>query len=93
LPNVFTPNGDGLNDRFYVISGVAVKSVKVLQIMNRWGEKIFEVKDVRPNDYAYSWDGTKNGKPLPQGTYVYYLIVELVDGTLESKRGVITLIK
>jgi gliding motility-associated-like protein len=93
LPNVFTPNGDGLNDKFYVIAGVEVKKVKKFQILNRWGELIFEVGDVKPNDYRYSWDGTQKGKQLPQGTYVYYLIIELEDGTVESKKGSITLMR
>ncbi|MFM1962820.1 MAG: hypothetical protein RLZZ172_1665 [Bacteroidota bacterium] len=93
LPNVFTPNGDGLNDKFYVIAGEEVKRVMKFQILNRWGELIFEVSDAKPNDYRFSWDGTQKGKQLPQGTYVYYLIIELLDGTVESKKGSITLMR
>jgi gliding motility-associated-like protein len=93
LPNVFTPNGDGLNDYFYLIAADDIKNIKVLQVLNRWGEIVFETKNARPNDLAFAWNGTKKGKDLPQGTYVYYLVFELTDGTTESHKGNITLIR
>lgn len=93
LPNIFTPNGDGVNDLFYVIAGKAVKQIQILQIINRWGEKVFEVQNVAPNSYKYGWDGTKNGLPVMQGTYVYYLVVDLVDGTQETVKGNLTLLR
>lgn len=93
LPNVFTPNGDGLNDYFYLIAAEEVKTIKVFQILNRWGEVVFESKNGRPNDLAFAWDGTKKGKELPQGTYVYYFIIELENGTKESHKGNVTLMR
>ena len=93
LPNVFTPNGDGLNDYFYLIAAEEVKTINVLQVVNRWGEIVFEVKNGRPNDLAFAWDGRKRGRDLPQGTYVYYLVFELQDGSKESHRGNVTLLR
>jgi len=93
LPNVFTPNGDGLNDYFYLIAAEEIKTIKIFQVLNRWGEIVFETKNARPNDLAFAWNGTKKGKELPQGTYVYYLVFELDNGTTESHKGNITLIR
>jgi gliding motility-associated-like protein len=93
MPNTFTPNGDGKNDIFYVISGETVSRVNQFQIFSRWGEKVFEIANVLPNDYSGGWDGNFRGKPAPAGTYVYVLILGLTDGTTETHRGNITLLR
>lgn len=93
LPNTFSPNGDGLNDIFYVISGEKVTRVNQFQIFSRWGEKVFEISNVLPNDYGGGWNGMYKGKPAPAGTYVYVLILSLTDGTTETYRGNITLLR
>lgn len=93
LPNVFTPNGDGRNDYFYVIASNQVARVRQFQIYNRWGEKVFEAANVPPNDITHGWKGTYKGAPALAGTYVYSIVVELVNGELESVQGNITIIR
>ncbi len=93
LPNVFTPNGDGLNDHFYVIAGKDVDRVKSLVIFNRWGRKVFEKNNMLPNDYYSGWDGTTNGKNAEMGTYVYTVILEFRDGSNKTFNGTISLIR
>lgn len=93
LPTVFTPNGDGKNDFFYVIAGREVVKVKLFTIMNRWGAVVFNKSGALPNSYADGWDGSYNGKPAEAGTYIYQLMVELSDGSTETKKGNITLIR
>jgi len=93
LPNVFTPNGDGKNDYFYVIAGKEVTQVKMFRIMNRWGATVFNKSGTLPNSYLDGWDGTYNGKPAEAGTYIYQLIVLLSDGTTETYKGNITLLR
>ena len=93
LPNVFTPDGDGLNDNFYVIAGKDVKLVKQFQVFNRWGQKVFEKTNGSTNDYAAGWNGMFKGVKAPMGTYVYFIVVELQDGTSETHKGNITLIR
>ena len=56
-------------------------------IYNRWGEKIKELKDI-----TEGWDGTFNGKPVPDGVYVYLIEVETQSGTI-SKAGHITIFR
>ena len=61
VPNVLTPNGDGMNDRF-VITGLE-NGTKVT-IFNRWGVVVYS-----SNDYANDWEATN----LPEGVYFYVL--------------------
>lgn len=93
LPTVFTPNGDGKNDYFYVIAGKEVIKVRTFTIMNRWGAVVFNKSGTLPNSYADGWDGNYNRKPAEAGTYIYQLIVELSDGTIETRKGNITLLR
>ncbi len=93
LPNVFTPNGDGTNDFFYVIAGKEVTNVVLFRIMNRWGATVFNKGGTLPNSYKDGWDGTYNGKPAEAGTYIYQLIIELKDGSRETYKGNITLLR
>jgi len=74
LPNVFTPNNDGANDRFVPFPYRHVASVH-MQIFNRWGTLVFETTDPDIN-----WDGTniENGEPLSEGTYFYVCNVNTI---------------
>lgn len=78
-----SPNGDGVND-FFIINGIAQFETVSLTIFNRWGNRVFEMNNERYSNIAGEggkgpWDGTWNGKQLPDGTYFYYL--ELPDGS------------
>jgi gliding motility-associated-like protein len=64
IPNCFTPNGDGFNDRFNVV-GSNLNNFELL-IFNRWGQLIFETKDINEG-----WDGKVNGVLSATGTYFY----------------------
>ncbi len=69
IPNVFTPNGDLIND-LYDISGLCKKNTYLLRIYNRWGQQVFTTEDRK-----ISWNGKMNnsGQDVPDGVY-YYLI-------------------
>ena len=64
IPNVFTPNGDGLNDYFEVKFKLNDINNYALTIFNRWGDKLFETQKV--ND---KWDGKVNGREMKEGVY------------------------
>lgn len=93
LPNAFTPNGDGLNDIFYILAGSDVSMVKDFEIYSRWGEKVFQVGNVPANDPQHGWNGTVKGTPAPTGTYVYMVTVALPGGTQQFFKGTIVLIR
>lgn len=85
IPNVFTPNGDDLNDEFY-ISGYNLGEFD-LKIFNRWGQLLFQ-----SNDPLKGWDGSFRGQTVA-GVYVFILKAKGNDGTEYHKTGHITLIQ
>lgn len=82
----FTPNGDGFNDYWEIENADAYQDIKVM-VFNRWGEKVFESKGY---DDSKRFDGTRNGRPLPDGTYYY--IIEL-GNTLYRQSGPLTIVR
>jgi len=93
IPGAFTPNGDGKNDVFYLLGGSEGIRIKDLSIFSRNGQKIFQVRDVLPNDARHGWDGTFNGNAAPAGTYAYSITVLLSGGQAESFQGTVVLIR
>ena len=93
LPNAFTPNGDGTNDTYYVLAGAGARMVKDFSIFNRWGEKVFRVQNVPPNDPAYGWNGRYKGRDALGGVYVYYVTLEDSGGHNEVYKGTVVLIR
>lgn len=87
IPNVFSPDGDGINDVFF-INNTCLNDYS-LEIFNRWGMKIFET--FLP---AGGWDGyTASGIPSPDGTYYYILkTISLTDKDY-NKNGFISLLR
>jgi len=86
IPNVFSPNDDGLNDVINV-HGRCISTFN-LQIFNRWGEKVFETTTLEN-----SWDGTFRGKKMDTGVFVYKADGVSIDGQSFKMKGNITLIR
>lgn len=89
VPNAFTPNGDGLNDEFKIVSNVILDEFQ-LQIYNRWGQLVFET-----SDQHIGWDGTYNGNSLKSGSYVWKINYKFEPGGLYSnatETGTVTII-
>jgi gliding motility-associated-like protein len=87
IPNVFTPNGDGVND-FFVIDNHGMQTLQTL-IFNRWGEKVFEW-----NTTHTDWDGKGlDGEDVSEGVYYYILTAVGEDGHPYEERGAVTLIR
>ncbi|NCI45699.1 DUF7948 domain-containing protein [Sediminibacterium soli] len=86
VPNAFTPNGDGKNDRVYVRGyGIAKMSWR---IYNRWGALVYV-----SSNQADGWDGTYKGVPQPQDVYHYTLQIEFSGKEKMVKKGDITLLR
>ncbi|HTQ65274.1 MAG TPA: PKD domain-containing protein, partial [Puia sp.] len=92
VPNTFSPNGDGVNDVFYV-RGKGLNIIPSITIYNRWGQIVFEKKDFAPNDPSAGWDGTINGKPAPIDVYVYTIQIICDNSTLIPYHGNVALIR
>lgn len=91
IPNIFSPDGDGRNDRFFIFGGPQVSQVKSLVIYSRWGELVFESLNAVPGDHEEGWDGTYKGNKVSPGVYIYKVAIEFIDGTIEYFGGDITI--
>jgi gliding motility-associated-like protein/uncharacterized repeat protein (TIGR01451 family) len=83
IANVFTPNGDGINDTF-MIPGLNTYTENEIYIMNRWGSEVYTKKN---------YDGTWTGQGLAEGTYFYILKAKALSGAWEVYKGYITLLR
>ena len=93
VPTVFSPNGDGINDHFSILTGAGIAKIITLQIFDRWGNLVFRQDDFLPNVAGLGWDGRWNNRVLDSGVYLYYAELEVVDNPSVSKSGDVFLIR
>lgn len=88
LPNVFTPNGDGINDYWQLANPAALVRYPgfKLKLYNRWGSLVFETDQPQ-----FRWPGTQAGNGLAEG--VFFWVAELTDvcGNPFERKGTLTL--
>jgi gliding motility-associated-like protein len=88
IPNAFSPNGDGNNDEFRVLTTAGVQLIQ-LEVYNRWGNKVWST-----SDYRKGWDGYDNGQEAPVDTYQYILRYTCTrDGNTYIKKGDVILVR
>jgi len=87
IPDIFTPNGDGRNDTFF-IPHICDLYPFAMHIYNRWGELVFESPDINRG-----WDGTYRGSPEPEEIYWLWLMMTLPDGRVIYRTGPVTLVR
>ncbi|WP_345084802.1 PKD domain-containing protein [Nemorincola caseinilytica] len=90
VPNIFTPNGDGVNDHFFPRRFLSrgVTAFK-MSIYNRWGQPVYETS----NTDGKGWDGALNGIQQPEGVYIYVIDVTFKDGQIEQQKGNVTVMR
>ncbi len=93
IPNVFSPNGDGLNDVFMIFGGRQVRQIRSFLIFTRWGESIFQANNFQPNDPAHGWNGVFRNQQMNSGVYVYFAEVEYIDGEVVIFKGDVVLME
>jgi gliding motility-associated-like protein len=94
IPNVFSPNGDGVNHTWVIIAGDPINPQLVqemypgaiVQVYSRWGTLVFQSEP----GYPTPWNGTYNGVPLPIDSYLYIITPRAGENTL---CGNVTIIK
>ncbi len=93
IPTAFTPNHDGLNDRFeFDILGATNIEISVFE---RWGSRVY-YNAAQQNGIGIAgngWDGTKDGKLMPYDTYVYQMKVTYFDGVVKDISGTVAIMK
>lgn len=87
-PNVFSPDGDGVNDVFFVQGKNG--QVVSLQIYDRWGNLVFEQREAALNDPFNGWNGMHKGYKAPPGVYLWFAAVRFPDGRIKQYTGDVT---
>lgn len=93
VPNVFSPNQDGVNDAFVVYGTEDLIMIQRLQVFNRWGQLVYEGKELLPNDTSRAWDGRIRGGQAPDGVYIYTASLLLADGVERTVTGTLSLLR
>ncbi|TVR84370.1 MAG: hypothetical protein EA409_01145 [Saprospirales bacterium] len=91
VPNVFSPNKDGINDRLTIFTDGG-DEILSLRVFDRWGAIVFEQKNFPSNIIEIGWDGEFRGRKMPQGEYLYQLEL-LDDGELRKFAGTVLLMR
>ncbi|MFT5746309.1 MAG: gliding motility-associated-like protein [Saprospiraceae bacterium] len=92
-PNVFSPNGDGINDGFTLFGGPAARQIQDLKVFSRWGSLVFETTNIPLNDAALGWDGIFNGKAMNPDVFAYVAEVEFIDGEVFIFKGDVLILR
>jgi subtilisin-like proprotein convertase family protein len=94
LPNVFSPNGDNINDEIRIFPGSGIQRVLQWVIFDRWGDAVYGKTNFDPDDPSVFWDGrTTTGDFSNPGVFPYVLEIQLINGNVELLHGNITLIR
>ncbi len=86
--NAFTPNGDGINEKWIVTNGSSCTTQIAAKVYNRYGNLVYS-----NDNYTNNWDGTYKGKPIPDGTYYYVLIYKLINNKIINLKGDVTILR
>lgn len=96
-PNAFSPNGDGINDFFYLQSEEGhVRKIKSFRIFNRFGNLLFEQKNIHPNDKNLGWNGLQGNNeeaPYSNQVFIWMAEIELIDGSTHLMKGDLTIVR
>jgi gliding motility-associated-like protein len=85
LPNIFTPNGDRVNDLFEIQMGDKLEFQII--VLNQQNQPVF-----KSDDAHFQWDGTMlNGEPAPSGTYLYYFSAKDLNGNDVTESSLLTI--
>lgn len=90
IPTAFSPNSDGLNDVFEIVTG-EMKTVRI-KIFNQWGQLIFE-RNWAIGQSQLEWDGFYNGSPVQDGVYSYTIEAKGLDDAFRYIIGTVTLVR
>ena len=91
IPNIISPNGDGVNDTWQIVSNDELISVSSINVFDRWGNKVWGFGPFMAMGNTVTWDGLYNGKVLQPGVYVYFVNF-VQDGRAKVRSGDITII-
>ncbi|GLR18654.1 hypothetical protein GCM10007940_32700 [Portibacter lacus] len=93
-PNIFSPNDDGFNDVFQILSSSqAIREVNFFKVYDRLGNIVYSTQNRMFQSEEYGWDGRINGSPASVGTYTYLYLLTLINDAELTVSGDVTLIR
>jgi gliding motility-associated-like protein len=92
-PTVFSPDAAAPNNRFFLSGDRGVRLIRHLWVTDRWGERLFETKNIPPDSPDEGWDGMFRGKIMHADTYLFWAEIERIDGSTFQKTGSFSLIR
>lgn len=92
FPTIFSPNGDGQNDRFTISGAKDLIEIKSMIIYDRWGKEVYKGQDFNINDQL-DWDGRFEGRPVNLGVYTYIAELLMDDGIQRQFSGSVMLLR
>lgn len=93
VPNIFSPNGDFINDFFTIYGTRAIQSIDQFVIYDRWGNLVHQELNIPRLDEYEGWDGYFQGQPAAEGVYAWMVRVTFLDQQQELLSGDVTLIR
>jgi gliding motility-associated-like protein len=92
-PTGFTPNGDGVNDYFFVQGGEKIAEVALFRVYDRWGSLVFEGQSLEVNIAEQGWNGSFRGQECSSGAYIWYADIRFKDGEITQLKGEVVLLR
>lgn len=94
VPNVFNPaSSDPDNYHLQIYMGRDVAKVHKWLVFDRWGNEVHAAQNILPGDFTHAWDGKVNGQDGQVAVYVWYALVEFIDGEIIEYKGDVTLLR
>ena len=93
MPSAFSPNNDGVNDRFYPLDGGDIVRISRLTVFDRWGAVVFDGRALPPNAPDMGWDGRVSGRAAPSNVYLWVMEVDFRSGGRSVERGAVNLVR
>jgi PKD repeat protein len=92
MPSAFSPKSTVNNTRYYPLTR-GIKSIPRFTIFNRYGQIVYDAKNIKPNEKMLGWDGKFNGEDQPLGAYIYILEAICEQGEMISKKDSFLLLR
>ena len=93
FPNVFKPDSENPANGTFYPSGDSFTRISELSVFSRWGERLFQSRDMAVNDWSLGWDGMFRGEPMSPGVYTWVAEIIFLDGERVVYYGDVTLVR
>ena len=93
IPNAFSPNHDGINDRVYPFTNPNIKIIDEFRVFDRWGNQMHFQQEFQGNQEKFGWDGVFNNQPMDPAVFIFVVQFTYLDGKKGMIKGDVTLVR